>query len=210
MFENRQNMKVDYFCNGAATYNVTNNNNHEGLSEILSALPDLAQLCKDNVFLRRLLIAFLEQLLDYEKPCPSAEPKPKKAPDVAVNELIRQEIVRYASKVCVHLEDGWKSGFEKLWIEILNKKAVSDVIYRVGKQQGTNFNRNLVANILYYMDRYGAYGKRYSAAAMAMVLEGDKDKSIRAALKKEPYTEITECLDSLFKERGFCLQNKKY
>ena len=82
----------------------------------------------------------------------------------------------------------------------MNKKVISDAIYRVGKQQGTNFNRNLVANILYYMSRHGAYGERYNAAAMAYRLENSKDSSIRAALKKDPPADIMKALDRYIEE----------
>lgn len=201
-------MTVDHFCNGDATYNVTNNN-YDGLKALLRALPDLVQLCRDNDPLRRFLIVILEQLVNLGNQSHSAEAGPKKDPEVVVNESLRQEIIQYARKVCVRLADDWKGGFEKLWIEILKKKAVSDVIYRVGKQQGTNFNRNLVANILYYIDRYGAYSTHYNAAAMAVSLEGDKDSSIRAALKKEPPADIVECLDRILKDWIHCRQNKK-
>ena len=209
MFENRQNMTVDHFCNGDTTFNVTNNNNGDVLKDLLRVLPELVQLCRDNESVRFFLVGILEQLVNLGNPSPSAELGPKKAHDAAVNEIIRQEIIQYARKVCVHLADEWKSDFDKLWIEILGKKVVTDAIYRVGKQQGTNFNRNLVAHILYYMDRYGAYGKRYNAAVIANYLEGSKDSSIRAALKKEPPVDIVECLDRILRDWGYCRQDKK-
>ena len=200
MFENRQNMTVDHFCNGDTTYNVTNNNNCDSVRDLLRTLPDLVQSCKDNEPLRQLLIAFLEQLVRLGNQRPSAAPEPKKAPGVAGNESTRKEIIEYACRVRSLLSEGWRNRFDKIWDDLLSKKVISDGIYRVGKQQGTNFNRNLVATILYYMDRYGAYGESYNAAAMAYRLENSKDSSIRAALKKDPPEEIMKVLDRYFKE----------
>ena len=200
MFENRHNMTVDHFCNGDTTFNVTNNNNGDVLKDLLRVLPELVQLCRDNEPVRFFLVGILEQLVNLGNPSPSAELGPKKAHDAAVNEIIRQEIIQYARKVCVHLADEWKSDFDKLWIEILGKKVVTDAIYRVGKQQGTNFNRNLVANILCYMDSLGVFGNSYNAASMAMALEGSKESSIRAALRKAPSAEIVSRLNRYFEK----------
>ena len=194
---------VGQINNGNTTYNVTNNNNSVGLNELLCALPDMVQSSKDNETLRLFLIAILQQLLtiltQMGRTAPAA-PAQQSASDNPVNESARKEIVAYACRVRSLLAEGWRNRFDKIWDDLLSKKVISDTIYRVGKQQGTNFNRNLVAHILYYMDRYGAYGDRYNAAAMAFRLENSKDSSIRAALKKDPPADIMKALDRYFEE----------
>lgn len=194
---------VGQINNGNTTYNVTNNNNSVGLNELLCALPDMVQSSKDNETLRLFLIAILQQLLtiltQMGRTAPAA-PAQQSAPGKPVNESARKEIVAYACRVRSLLAEGWRNRFDKIWDDLLSKKVISDDIYRVGKQQGTNFNRNLVAHILYYMDRYGAYGDRYNAAAMALRLENSKDSSIRAALKKNPPADIMKALDRYFEE----------
>lgn len=194
---------VGQIYNGNTTYNVTNNNNSVGLNELLCALPDMVQSSKDNETLRLFLIAILQQLLtiltQMGRTAPAA-PAQQSAPNNAVSESARKEIVAYACRVRSLLAEGWRNRFDKIWDDLLNKKVISDAIYRVGKQQGTNFNRNLVANILYYMSRHGAYGERYNAAAMAFRLENSKDSSIRAALKKNPPADIMKALDRYFEE----------
>lgn len=115
--------------------------------------------------------------------------------ETPVDANVRNEIIHYVLQVRTYLAKEWRSRFEKDWNVILDMKVVSDSIYRVGKQRGTNFNRNLVANILYYMDGLGAFGKHYNATTMAMSLEGDKDSSVRAALRKLPAAAIVSRLD---------------
>lgn len=122
------------------------------------------------------------------------------ASNTAVDENIRKEIIEYACKVRYHLAGEWKSRYEKMWNDILDLDVVSRDIYKVGKQQGTNFNRNLVANILCYMDSLGVFGNSYNAASMAMALEGSKESSIRAALRKAPSAEIVSRLNRYFEK----------
>ena len=193
---------VGQINNGDTTYNVTNNNS-VGLMDLVCALPDMVQRSRDNETLRQFLIAILQQLLtiltQMGRTAPAA-PAQQSAPGNPVNESARKEIVAYACRVRSLLAEGWRNRFDKIWDDLLNKKVISDAIYRVGKQQGTNFNRNLVANILYYMSRHGAYAERYNAAAMAYRLENSKDSSIRAALKKDPPADIMKALDRYFEE----------
>lgn len=147
----------------------------------------------------RELVAALRQPLPQIVPQPAKAERPS-ASNTAVDENIRKEIIEYACKVRYHLADEWKSRYEKMWNDILDLDVVSRDIYKVGKQQGTNFNRNLVANILYYMDSLGVFGNSYNAASMAMALEGSKESSIRAALRKAPSAEIVSRLNRYFEK----------
>lgn len=116
---------------------------------------------------------------------------------------IRQEILRYVSSLRSHVANDWKSNYMQLWEEILDLEVVSSSIYNPGKQQGTNFNRNLVAGIIYYLVRRGIYGEeqKYNATQFAISLEGSGDHSVRAALKELPTPEIASRLDRLFETR---------
>lgn len=116
---------------------------------------------------------------------------------------IRQEILHYVSSLRCHLADAWKSSYMQLWEEILNLEVVSSSIYNPGKQQGTNFNRNLVAGIIYYLVKKGIFGgeQKYNATQFAICLEGSGDHSVRAALKDLPSPEIASRLDRLLETR---------
>ena len=193
--------RVGRIHNGnATTYNVTNHTTYEGCGALVHELPELVRRCKDDGALRALMISVLNQLLDIDARSAPSAPVPQSVPEKAVCRNTPREIIDYVCKVRCYLAEEWRSRFDKVWEELLSRKTISEAIYRVGKQQGTNFNRNLVANILYYMDRHGVYGRRYNAASMALALEGDKDSSIRAALRKEPSEDIMTSLDRYFAE----------
>lgn len=111
---------------------------------------------------------------------------------------IRTEILNYVSRVRFFLDDKWKQGYERLWKEILDMQEVEEKIYHIGKQQGTNFNRDLVGNIIYHLSGKGIFKQPYNAAEFKRHLEPDAedDHSIRKALRKEPDEMICRRLDS--------------
>ncbi len=118
--------------------------------------------------------------------------------DVVDTATIRQEILTYVSCLRPLLSDEWKSRYLKVWEDILNLDIVAAIVYEPGKQQGTNFNRNLVANIIYYLDGQGAYKDKYNATTMTFKLEGDKDHSVRSALRNNPPAEVVSRLNRYF------------
>ncbi len=124
-----------------------------------------------------------------------AEPKTKKPDDQIDTMPIRTEILNYISSIRPLLKDEWKSGYMKMWEDILDLDIIKEQVYYPGRQQKTNFNRNLVANIIHYLNGCGAYKNDYNAAQMALALEGDKDHPVRAALGKAPSDEIVSRLN---------------
>lgn len=113
---------------------------------------------------------------------------------------IRGEILDYVSRLRSCLATDWKSSYQRVWEEILDLTVVSASVYATGKQQGTNFNRSLVANIIHYLSGRGAYGNSYNAAQFAVLLEGDKDHSVRSALGKDPSPDVAFRLDRYFEQ----------
>lgn len=115
---------------------------------------------------------------------------------------IRREILNYVSRVAPMLADAWKSRYMKMWEDILDLEVVAADVYNPGKQQGTNFNRNLVANIIHYLGNRGrkedCVYKDYNAAQYTERLEGDKEHSVRAALGHNPSEKIVSRLDRYF------------
>ncbi|MBR1682033.1 MAG: hypothetical protein IJ700_01510 [Bacteroidaceae bacterium] len=112
---------------------------------------------------------------------------------------IHAEILRYVSKVRPLLVGEYKSSFQGLWVNILAIPEVDAEIYNPGKQQGTNFNRNLVANILHQLGEHGYFGQ-YNAAALARHLEGDSDHSVRTSLGTSPARVIFTKVEKLFED----------
>ena len=119
--------------------------------------------------------------------------------------LVKAEILNYVSRVRPLLVDEAKSDYVKMWDDILNLREVEALIYKPGKQKSTNFNRDLVAQILYHLRLQKiykvAYRQDYNASAMAKALEQDKDHSVRRALREEPPQEVCDAIDRLLKEK---------
>lgn len=100
----------------------------------------------------------------------------------------RDDIIEYVNRLLKYVALEYATQYETLWLAILTIPEVAAEVYTPGKQQGTTFNRNLVANIIHALGHHGADGKHsifkvpYNAAAFTEVLHGDKDHSVRAAL----------------------------
>ena len=122
-------------------------------------------------------------------------PQPNDTTDVAA---LRSEILAYVNRLRPCLSDGWKSSYQNIWEDILSLEVVSSSVCIPGKQQGTNFNRSLVAGIIHYLHGRGAYAGSYNAARFAEHLEGDKDHSVRSALGRDPSPDVVSRLDRYF------------
>lgn len=118
---------------------------------------------------------------------------------------IRTEILNYVSRVRPLLTDEAKSYYMKMWGGILALPEVESKVYKPGKQWGTNFHRDLVANILFHLRTRKiykvVYKDNYNGAAMAEALEGDRDHSVKHALREEPPLDVREAVDKLLKEK---------
>lgn len=118
---------------------------------------------------------------------------------------VRNEILNYVNRVRPLLNDQFKSGFMKMWEDILDLPEVKKDLYKPGKQWDTNFNRDLVANIFYHLRKYRiykvVYKDNYNGARMAEVLEGDRDHSVKHALRQDPAKDVREAVDKLLKDK---------
>lgn len=112
--------------------------------------------------------------------------------------LLKNSILEYVSNLITELSDDWTHQYKKVWDDILDLDIVAAKVYDPGKQQGTVFNRNLVANIIYYLGQKGAFKSPYNASRMARLLAGDSDSSVRAALGKYPDEKIVSRLNRYF------------
>jgi len=116
---------------------------------------------------------------------------------------IRSEILNYVSRLRPFLVDKEKNGYMKLWEEILALDIIAGEVYNPGKQQGTNFNRSLVANIIYYLVMKGFFGDEndYNSSQFAVALEGSAERSVRAELRMLPADDIISRLDLVLENR---------
>ena len=116
---------------------------------------------------------------------------------------VHKEIMKYVSNIRPFVKVVWKDRFMQLWEDILNLKVVEEKVYDPGKQQGTNFNRKLVAAILHFLDSQKIYNDPFNAKAMAEALEGDWEHSVRRELANDPSEEIMDAIEQLINEKYF-------
>ena len=112
-------------------------------------------------------------------------------------ETVTADIIRYVAPLRLYLADEWKSRYQKIWEDILALEMIATAVSNPGKQRGTNFNRNLVANIIHYLSGRGVY-TRYSPTLFTVLLQGNKDHPVRAALAADPPTKIVSRLNRYF------------
>ena len=113
---------------------------------------------------------------------------------------VKQEIRSFVSHLGIALNPEWSSTYKKFWDDVLNLDILPVTVYNPGKQQGTVFNRNLVANIIFYLSKKGAFKSPYIPSEMARLLTGSADSSVRAALSKAPTEELVFRLDRYFEK----------
>ncbi len=119
--------------------------------------------------------------------------------------LIRAEIVEYVNRVRTLLTDEAKSTFKKMWGDILDLPEVKSKVYKTGKQWGTNFNRDLVANILYHLRNRKIYKVVYrnniNSARIAECLERNKEHAVKHALRSDPPMDVCKAIDKMLNEK---------
>ena len=99
-----------------------------------------------------------------------------------------------------HVRQEWQEKYQTLWKSILELPPVACKFYDKGRQQGTTFNRNLVANILHLLAERRVLTINANPTEMAKLLEGEANASVRAKLGEMPEKVIglavTELVDA--------------
>jgi hypothetical protein len=113
---------------------------------------------------------------------------------------IQKEILNYVSQIRHKLKAEMDKRYEHLWTKIVEHEAFAVDLYDPGKQQCA-FNRNLVANIIHYLDGKGFYEEPYSAAAMTRALQNGEDQHpVRSHLGKDPDEKYCKVVDEILNE----------
>lgn len=89
----------------------------------------------------------------------------KMAEGVINKDMLKREIMKYVEAIREFVKDEKNNHYTKLWEGILVHKAFAFDIYYPGRQE-SKFNRNLVGNILHYLNGKGFYANDYNASAM--------------------------------------------
>lgn len=113
---------------------------------------------------------------------------PNKRPQNEKFEGLKQSVMDYVTKLMPVVATEYKEVYLKMWLDILEKDAVSKIVYERGRQQGTLFNRNLVAQISHMMLMDGVIIDNTTDVKMAELLEPEKGKfhPVRGALGTPP------------------------
>lgn len=130
---------------------------------------------------------------DKQKSVPAAE----KVLQDAEREKRKADIMQYVAKLAQYVSKDWKNRYETLWKNILALPEVEAEVYEPGKQKGTTFNRNLIANIICMMVRAEVFNTD-NATHLTFALEGDKEHSVRNQLREYPQNDdIKEKINDL-------------
>lgn len=109
----------------------------------------------------------------------------------------KADILQYVAKLAQYVSKDWKNRYETLWKNILALPEVEAEVYEPGKQKGTTFNRNLIANIICMMVSAEVFNTD-NATHLTIALEGDKEHSVRNQLREYPQNDdIKEKINDL-------------
>lgn len=130
---------------------------------------------------------------DKQKTVPAAE----NVLQDAEREKRKADIMQYVAKLAQYVSKDWKNRYETLWKNILALPEVEAEVYEPGKQKGTTFNRNLIANIICMMVSAEVFNTD-NATHLTIALEGDKEHSVRNQLREYPQNDdIKEKINDL-------------
>ena len=141
--------------------------------------------------------------------CSEAAPSGKKLGEKTLREMlnedlidtgnIQKKILNYVSCIRPFVKDELDKLYMALWARILEHEAFKVELYDPGKQ-ACKFNRNLVANILHYLDGKHFYKVEYNQSEFTRRLEGDDQNPVRKALRFDPAPQYCKAVDEIIKE----------
>ena len=112
---------------------------------------------------------------------------------------IQKEIMNYVSCIRPYVKDEMDKVYMHLWAVILDHEAFKIDLYDPGKQ-ACKFNRNLVGNIMHYLDDKGFYKEPYNQSEMTRAVEGDADNPVRKGFREYPDEKFCKVVDKIIKE----------
>lgn len=122
--------------------------------------------------------------------------------DEADVEAATRAAMEYVGRLHEMVTPAWSSHYMDLFKQIFALPQVRVSIAVVGKQQGTNFNRNMVANVVQMMlQEHDIFLPTANPSRMAEKLEHNKDHSVKAALGAVPQDkQLKEAIRAAIKE----------
>lgn len=114
----------------------------------------------------------------------------------------KDAIMDYVKRLTPVVREEYQSIYGDLWLGILDVKEVKLQVYNKGKQQGTTFNRDFVAQIIHQLGNR-IYLSDANAVVMAEHLEPEKGKDhpVRQKLGESPDKSIKKAIEAFLKEK---------
>ncbi len=112
---------------------------------------------------------------------------------------IRKLVMNYVSCIRPFVKEELDKLYMQFWTCIMEHDAFKVDLYDPGKQN-CSFNRNLVANVMHYLDDKGFYKRPYNQSEMARAVEGDADSPVRKGFREYPDKKYCDALDSIIRE----------
>ena len=138
-----------------------------------------------------------------------AKPGDKKLGNMTLRDMLKGDyidtgniqplIMNYVSCIRPYVKDEMDKLYMHLWAVILDHEAFKVDLYDPGKQD-CKFNRNLVANIMHYLDGKGFYKKPYNQSEMTRAVESDADNPVRKGFREYPDEKYCQVVEEIIKE----------
>ena len=113
---------------------------------------------------------------------------------------LQRDVLNYASRIRGdYFNPDYDKLYEKLWARIIEHEPFDVDLYDPGKQHCA-YNRNLIANVIHYLNGKGFYKKPYNKSELARLLEDDEESSIRKALRFDPEPKYIRVVDEVLKD----------
>lgn len=113
--------------------------------------------------------------------------------------IMQKEILNYVSCIRPLVKDDLDKLYMAMWGRIVEHEAFKVDLYAPGKQV-CKFNRNLIGNILHYLDGKKFYKVEYNQSEFTRRLEGDDQNAVRKALRFDPDEKYCAAVDEIIKE----------
>ena len=132
--------------------------------------------------------------ISYESPVRKAKGEPEPAS--------KDAIMEYVKKLTPIVREEYQGVYSEMWLGILELKEVKSRVYNKGKQQGTTFNRDFVAQIIHQLGNR-IYLPDANPVVMAEHLEPEKGKDhpVRQKLGESPDKSIKKAIEAFLKEQ---------
>jgi len=132
--------------------------------------------------------------ISYESPVRKAKGEPEPAS--------KDAIMEYVKKLTPIVREEYQGVYSEMWLGILELKEVKSRVYNKGKQQGTTFNRDFVAQIIHQLGNR-IYLPDANPVVMAEHLEPEKGKDhpVRQKLGESPDKSIKKAIEAFLRAK---------